>query len=507
MTSKGFICRKVAVGDCTMTITDKAMTIPYPLANMSKYMYQGGLLSRENTRWTQGMAALIIMVMHFVMKTDDYPRILNVLGAVGVAAFLFISGFGINESWKSNGLRGFWRKRVLRVFVPCWIVFLFKLPFGSDFDIARLLKSLTFFDSELWFIDYIIRWYMAYWLCRRFAFRHTTLMLMIAGIGSIFCEQLCSEQSFSFFAGYLASEYRDKVYSWNKKEVSRITLLATAWGLIFYTVKALPPVRAFIGTLPFNILQLNIMLPLAISIITLPYLLPQVKRIQPINWCGKISYEIYLVHYNFMPYITGMASVVAYSAVSLAIAAVFNKVNLLLRERGKLLTAIAIILFVSVNYMLMTKYSMRVTQHFGYVTITYALLLSGVCLLLYRNTATATRTKMLFFVLSLVLALSMLVVQYHFDPMQIRVDRWSAIANPLTALFNGEYPYLAKTHLDGYASPFPVWMVFHIPFWALGNVGLSSIVAAIIFLFSIKSLGGYGAALKATVLLAVSICM
>lgn len=85
------------------------------------------------------------------------------------------------------------------------------------------------------------------------------------------------------------------------------------------------------------------------------------------------------------------------------------------------------------------------------------------------------------------------------------VDRWSAISYPLRNLFNGEYPYLAKTHLGGYASPFPIWMVLHIPFYILGNVGLSEIFSTIIFIYSVKILGGNRAGIYATLLLIMSV--
>lgn len=473
----------------------------------TKRMSQEHILSRHNTQWIQGVAALMVMVMHFVMATDNSPRLFKVFGSVGVAAFLFISGFGLNESYKSNGLGKYWRKRLLRVLLPCWIVFLFKLPFEERFELTSFLKNLTFYDSELWFVDYIIRWYIAYWVCRRFIPRYTTLALAALSVGSVFCQQLWSEQSFSFFMGYLVSRHYEKVCLWSRDKVMKITIAAVAYGLLFMVVKSLPPVRPYIGTLPFNFLLLNIKLPLAVFIIALPHLLPWVKRMRPISWCGRASYEIYMVHYYFMPYITGAASVLGYSAVTFVITAVFNKLNVRLKERGRLLMTLATIIFVGVNYMLLTKYSMRLTPRFGCITITYALLLTLVCLWFSRKSVADRWAKPLFYALSAVFAVLMLVVQYHFDPMQIQVDRWSAIANPLTALFNGDFPYLANTHLGGNASPFPVWLTLHIPFWALGNVGLSSIVAALLFLLSVKLLYGYGSALKATVLLGLSVCL
>lgn len=98
----------------------------------------------------------------------ELSTLFNIFGSVAVAVFLFISGFGINESYKTHGINNFWKKRFLRVIIPCWTIFLFQLPFVEHFDSVQLLKNLTFYDSGLWFVDYIIRWYLVYWISRRF---------------------------------------------------------------------------------------------------------------------------------------------------------------------------------------------------------------------------------------------------------------------------------------------------------------------------------------------------
>lgn len=135
------------------------------------------ILSKENTLCAQGMSALAIMIMHFVMQIDGYPRFLNILGGEGVAVFLFVSGFGLNESYKKTGLDGYIKKRFLRVIIPCWIVFAFRLPYLDTFSIESFLKNLTFIDSELWFVDYIIQLYIVYWLARKLFSKYTTHIL------------------------------------------------------------------------------------------------------------------------------------------------------------------------------------------------------------------------------------------------------------------------------------------------------------------------------------------
>lgn len=169
------------------------------------------ILSHENTLWTQGISAIMVMLMHFIMQIEGYPRIVNILGSIGVAAFLFISGFGLNESYKKSGLAGYWHKRIVRVIIPCWLVFLFKLPFEEQFSLSRLVHNLLFTDSELWFVDYIVRWYIIYWLARRLSPRHTTKILAGFSVAFIFAQQLMCEQAFSFFCGYIVSQHYDKV--------------------------------------------------------------------------------------------------------------------------------------------------------------------------------------------------------------------------------------------------------------------------------------------------------
>lgn len=455
----------------------------------------------------------MIMAMHFVMKTGDYPRAFNILGSLGVAAFLFISGFGINESYRKNGLRQFWHKRIVRVLLPCWTVFLVTLPFKEKFDATQLFHNLIFTDSDLWFVDYIIRWYAVYWLSRRIIPKYTKYALLVFSIYNIFQEQLYSEQAFSFTCGYIVSEYYEKIQCLPKRTVAKYSSIVTIYGILFLLVKELPSIQAIKGSLLFNIILLNIKMPMAVPLIVAPYICPVIKRILRMKEIGKISYELYIVHYNFMPYITGYVSIVYYSVVSAVISCIFYEFNKLLKSGKSILYALSGMVYTGVCYILMCKYSMRATDRFAYECIPYLLML--VCVVLeFSNNAisgyffrgkTRLNKKWLFMAFLTFFTVAMLAVQYHFDPLQNNVDRWSAIAYPLDYLFSGRFPYAAPTHLGGNASPFPVWILFHIPFYLLGNVGLSEIFTTVLFICSVKYAGGYKAAMKAAVLLFICI--
>ena len=73
-------------------------------------------ISRDLTVMVKGFAISIIIYGH----CGNYfgIRYLTPLGGIGVALFLLLSGYGINESWIINGRKGYWKKRLLTFFMP-----------------------------------------------------------------------------------------------------------------------------------------------------------------------------------------------------------------------------------------------------------------------------------------------------------------------------------------------------------------------------------------------------
>lgn len=147
---------------------------------------------------------------------------------------------------------------------------------------------------------------------------------------------------------------------------------------------------------------------------------------------------------------------------------------------------IAAWLFILTNSLFVAKYGIRISLGVGIIaTIAYAI----VCRLLVLPFAmkSASRTSWHTFLLAVFVAcmIVMMVLQMSINPYDLQIDRWSALHNPIDFLLNGQYPYRAHTHLGGSASPFPVWQLVHIPFYLLGNVGLSLFVALILFAVSV----------------------
>ena len=107
------------------------------------------IFDQKETTSVRGMAILMIAIFHLFIAWE-WPRVVNLPGSVGVAAFLFLSGYGINESYKKTGLKEYWRKKLRRVMIPFWlfvtILFFFKQT-SNWHDLEMYLVHMTFVNS------------------------------------------------------------------------------------------------------------------------------------------------------------------------------------------------------------------------------------------------------------------------------------------------------------------------------------------------------------------------
>lgn len=258
-------------------------------------------LCREQTVVLRGLAALLIAVFH-VFLSWNFPRIFNVWGSVEVAVFLFLSGYGLQLSYKKNKLTDFWKKRFRRVILPYWL-FLFVLTACRGVDNwQKLLLDAFFIQSDFWFIPHLVQTYLVYYLlqrfCPRFLYQGMTLFALFT---LLLPDQLRAEQAFSFLAGILAAQHIDWLRQRTPRQLCLMALACFLWGSALMLFKMLPAVRVYMHTLIFFIILLLIKLPLGASMLILPTIMPQLTRSRLLVWAGRASLEIYLVHLAFIP--------------------------------------------------------------------------------------------------------------------------------------------------------------------------------------------------------------
>ena len=512
------------------------------------------IFSRSNTQALRGIAALGILLFHVLLGLRLSPLV-NMLEGLFVAVFLVLSGFELEESYRQKGLGGFWPKRLEKVVLPtvffvCAYNYLFSfLPLGWDTSAGavmhKCLDELLYVRPLFWFIFFILKCYAVYWVGTRFMGERWRWLLFAA------CALLClgtkspsghleAEQSLSFLAGVVLSCEKERLRALSERKMLCLSVLLLLVGGLFFVLKQLPPLHALKGSVGYHFLLCPFRLTTGLAAIPLLTLL-RPGRSGLLQTAGKFRLEIYIAHIPFIGLVKdgrGMLLFLTCSLLSFFILLAYRR----FAERR---LGVAEVLFVGINAVFVAKYLSRLSVTLApFATLAavgfyYALLRvvegkgggfkiqnskfkiqgagsgnGGVrdgeadgrqCREARCGRATARPYREVFALFCIVALAGMLAMQLAIDPYSLQVDRWSALHFPIQNLLHGIYPYGATTHLGGNASPFPVWQVLHIPFYLLGNVGLSFFVAAGLFLWSSRKVLGPARATAIGLLLVSSV--
>lgn len=275
----------------------------------------------------RGVAILMIIVGH--VSGTMHTAIFTPLGGTGVALFLALSGFGLNESFKRSGLKGFWKKKILRVFLPyALIVIIIYLVRGYPFDKTFWLDVLCI-KTGYWFIAYLVKWYMVFYLLTRFAIQYRIAAMLVVSVGILFLfPNIEAEQAFSFFFGVLASEKIEAIHSFSSKKVIMVATISFLLGIGCLALKQIPEVRVHQEDWLMNLVQCCIKLPLAIGIMTSLIFVPMVLKSPLLKLAGLISFELYLVHFPFYLMVNGnVIYALLLIVISFVVASLFYKFN------------------------------------------------------------------------------------------------------------------------------------------------------------------------------------
>lgn len=250
------------------------------------------ILSIEQTQYLKGIAILLIILCHTIGQAKE-TTIATPLGGIGVAMFLFMSGYGLQESYKKNLLSGFWRKKILRIFVPYTIFITIKSIILSDFNLKEYLLDIFFINTSYWYIGYLIKFYIVFYISSLFNEKYKIPVLALGTILSLLLlPEIEAEQSFSFILGVIASIRIKEIRSFSWKGLYIIAGITIIIGISALGVKQLPVVRQ--NEFLFFLCELLIKLPTAIGIMVLTGKLLPKNRI--IMMCGIYSLELYLIH-------------------------------------------------------------------------------------------------------------------------------------------------------------------------------------------------------------------
>ena len=300
----------------------------------------GGLgdlkISKAHSDVYKAFAIAIILICHFTGTfLKGATTVFTPLGGIGVAMFLLLSGYGLNESWngRKKPYAGWWRKRVISVWIPYVIVqAALYWPF-HEFSFSALALDLFLvkpMHMHGWYLQYLFVWYIVFYAVRRTRLTAAGRLAVFAAVSAALFAvhnvfpgflnpSLCAEQAFSFFAGVLLSEKKDMKLDDPKKGA-----IVLAIGVAFLALKQLPAVRSAPGVV-MNAVQLMIKLPCALGFIMLVHRFVSTKKLTAIQAFGRISYPLYLIHGYVLAFVSVTPlGAVLFFAISIAGAFVFN---------------------------------------------------------------------------------------------------------------------------------------------------------------------------------------
>lgn len=270
------------------------------------------LLSRffdkSQTDVLKGISILMILIHHFTLRMiapHFMSPFLNV-GFLGVGIFFFLSGFGLMSSYlrKPNYLKGFFSKRISRVYIPSILANIFigllgivlgqaSYSFNEMLSTSLLLQSIAT-GKVIWYINATIIFYLYFYLALKYLkpsvaiktmFVCATLYVLIfwiKGFGTWWYNT-----AFAFPLGALFAYKRELVFVAIKNNFTNFILLFCFSFLVTFAISMLGLFNKFI----FDTLS-------ALSLVGLIVIIMYKFNFKSkfLTLVGSISYEIFLIH-------------------------------------------------------------------------------------------------------------------------------------------------------------------------------------------------------------------
>lgn len=302
--------------------------------------YNDKYLSPDTTKKEKGIAALLILLHHLSqrVKVSGPFVILGYIGFILVAVFFFISGYGLSYGvqYKHDYLKGFFKKRLLPVLVPYWIVntvdIVFYLTKGTVFTPMQYVLSFIGIDTitGTWFVTTILIMYLMFWIAFKSKRSYTVLGLCLIGY-CIICFHFNLHSSYTasiatFALGVFWNKIDRRMITWfRERYYLKLLIILGTFGLMFFG-------RLVLSAKGFDNEIVQLILRNFISVLSVFVLIAVTQKVQftgkTFEWLGNISYELYIVHYVLLSMLSGLNSnvyMVAVLGASMLLSTILSK--------------------------------------------------------------------------------------------------------------------------------------------------------------------------------------
>lgn len=297
-------------------------------------------LTKNSSLILKGVAIALIIISHVAGMYAI--RYFTPLGGIGVALFLFLSGYGLSESVIKKDLKGFWVRRIFTVFLPYILIEIVVMIITNKFNIKDFVLSVLFIyprQTQIWYLQYLLLNYFCFWCVYKFVDeKYRLICLLVLAIISVFIlPEIAAEQALSFLCGCAFSKRKELFTKLGKNMVICLVIGCAALAIKqFEVVRSAPQIIK-------NLVQLMIKLPSAMFVIGFVIRTVSLLKYRCFECIGKISYELYLVHINLLFLITTevldlfiFVALTCFCAVNMHI--VVNKVGKVLLHKNNAVT-------------------------------------------------------------------------------------------------------------------------------------------------------------------------
>lgn len=268
-------------------------------ADYSVKEHSGYVLDYRTTTAIKGLSMLFILVGHISGKFGTV--VYSPLPPIGVFLFLFLSGFGLCESQKKNGLNNYWNKKITRVLLPYAIVITGVWIFSQyEFDFWKYLLEITGLKTSYWYIAFQMKWYIIFFIAMSIIPNRTIELLSVVAVVLFFTQDAIEiEQVIAFPLGAIASKYKLFLQNVPRKYLWWVLSLSIIIGTILLGIRQTAIIRSIINSPIYCVIYLLQNCAYSIAVITIFSLFRSLSKSTILIYSGVVSYELYLLHFPF----------------------------------------------------------------------------------------------------------------------------------------------------------------------------------------------------------------
>lgn len=269
----------------------------------------------SQTRALKGIFAIYVIFHHLCTYVADYFPSFYAFKSIGflmVGGFFLVSGYGLmyGQKYKQEYLKSFFKRRLLVILVPYYIIDIFYLIIQKYYGVLTLKYIiLSIVGFNLWYIMAIMILYLCFYIAFKFFSHKKGLMLINLFTFAYIAVMFILYKKFNyinlgywwynsvicFLIGIWYCEYKNKIDIIFKKYYLSLILISFAIIIPTYYYTSKHYNEAITILLPIEILC-----AFAFSILILLLTLKFQFANKIINFCGNLSLELYLSHAIFI---------------------------------------------------------------------------------------------------------------------------------------------------------------------------------------------------------------